>query len=62
MFMVCSVAALRLRQSGTLHFSCVRFFRAKRGKTAHKRNGKYHAAAGKNVALVYRTIQLRKSF
>ena len=29
----------------------VRFFRATRGKTAHKEIGKYHAAAGKNTPL-----------
>jgi sarcosine oxidase delta subunit len=28
-------------------FICVRFFRATRGKTAHKRMAEYHAAAGK---------------
>src|SRR5205085_904344 len=28
-------------------FTCVRFFRATRGKTAHKKMTKYHAAAGK---------------
>jgi hypothetical protein len=27
-------------------FKCVRFFRAQRGKTAHKTIDKYHAAAG----------------
>src|SRR5690348_3793756 len=38
------LAFLRLRQSGTLHFNCVRFFRATRGKTAHITIGTYHAA------------------
>jgi len=32
-------------------FNGVRFFRATRGKTAHKAIGEYHAAAGKNTAL-----------
>jgi len=32
-------------------FNCVRSFRAPRGKTVHKKIGKYLAAAGKNVVL-----------
>jgi sarcosine oxidase delta subunit len=31
-------------------FICVRFFRAQRGKTAHKMISKHHAAAGKKCA------------
>jgi hypothetical protein len=42
---------LSLRQSGTLLFKCVWYFRATRGNTIHKKIGKYHAAAGKNVAM-----------
>jgi hypothetical protein len=42
-----AVGVLSLRQSGTSSFGCVRFFRAPRRKTAHKRIDKYHAAAGK---------------
>jgi hypothetical protein len=45
-----AVGVLSLRQSDTLLFYHVRFFHAQRGKTAHRRIGKYHAAAGKNVA------------
>src|SRR3982751_918405 len=33
-----AVGGLSLRQSGTLLFNCVRFFRATRGKTAHRRS------------------------
>src|SRR5215211_1075418 len=41
-----AVVVQGLRQSGTYSFSCVRFCRAPRGKTAHKRMNMYHAAAG----------------
>src|SRR6476469_3066382 len=41
-----AVGVLSLRQSGTLYFTCVRFFRAPRGKTAHRTISTYHAAAG----------------
>jgi hypothetical protein len=47
---------LSLRQSGTLHFSRVQFFRAARGKTAHKMINKYHAAAGEK-----RTFEMQNS-
>ena len=46
-----AVGALSLRQSGTLRFNGVRFFRATRGKTAHEKIGTYLAAADTNVAL-----------
>jgi hypothetical protein len=36
-----AVGAMSLRQSDTLLFKCVQFFRATRGKTAHKRKAKY---------------------
>jgi len=41
---------LSLRQSGTLFSSVCGFPRSAR-KTAHKKIGKYRAAAGNNVAL-----------
>src|SRR5207253_10335024 len=45
-FMTYAVGVLSLRQSGSFSFRRVRLFRATRGKTAHKRMAKYHAAAG----------------
>jgi hypothetical protein len=52
LFRTYAVVVLSLRQSGTPHdFCCVRFFRVKRGKTAHKTIGTYHAAAGKKPSI-----------
>jgi anti-sigma-K factor RskA len=39
------VGVLSLRESGTSHFKCVRFFRAQRGKTAHKTIDNYQIKA-----------------
>jgi hypothetical protein len=40
-----NLGAQALRKRGTLHFSCVQFFRAQRGKTAHNMLDAYRAAA-----------------
>jgi hypothetical protein len=55
-----AVGVLSLRQSGSSSFRRVRFSRAERGKTAHKRMDKYHAAAGEKRG-VEMPKQLRNS-